>query len=721
MVVMVFLVILTTTSVTVLELGRNAYRISMSNQMQAEGRGVAESEMEYLYYRFKTSVMSGEPAQSAPAALALAGVADESATLTPSLPGATPIFVPSTFPAFQSTHRSAGWTVRRAIITDRFLRNERFPGTTKEGSFTYLIAQVEVIPPPSSPFYWEIPPSLTLPAGKPRSYRIGRRFSNSAAPIFQYSIFYQGDLEFHPASAVTEIRGNVIANGSIFMGVQTGLGRVMRIVDQVRYLRGGVFNTPTPWNPNSPSAPPMTGPIFLTSEPSQLIVNDEPENLLGGLDVRAAAMNRPDLFGPSGRSFPFGFPLPPTASQTIVPWTPDELAQAENNIYRSLIVPPPQYSTYGATPGAEYPNATVTSTIPPFPATDTQDDAVISVQRAHVKASLIITVNVTTGTAVVTKDRLSYLATAAFLNPTTPADSVLTRYGTTGGGAPIWTTTFRDQREAYPALGKDVAMIELDVAKLKTKLDTLRGLSPGTSAAETGYFNFTGLLYINLVGAHSGAPAAVKLINATALPYNQAVDPMGGQSGFSVATNGGIYVVGNYNTVSPDRTTTVTYSGITYASGTKVFPRINSGTNAFVPAMLMADAITLLSAGWNDANANAAIGVRVSSAGGTDFNAGILTGQIPASIPNGTTSGGAQNLVRYLENWGGRPVNFFGSIGRLFQPTVFVSRFRSIYNGSADIYRNPTRTFSFDANLLLYPPPATPTSTSFSRGDFFTW
>jgi len=90
-------------------------------------------------------------------------------------------------------------------------------------------------------------------------------------------------------------------------------------------------------------------PTFSSGDPdSQLETLDEPENLLGGIDVTAAAVGRPDLFGPAGRTDP-----------TV--WTAAELAQAENNVYRSLIVPPPNKSTVGVSPvGAEYPT-------PPLP------------------------------------------------------------------------------------------------------------------------------------------------------------------------------------------------------------------------------------------------------------------------------------------------------------------------------------------------------------------
>jgi hypothetical protein len=660
---MIFVIILTVAAVSVLELSATSYRLSMRNQLQAEARAVGESEMEYLYYRFKAQVLAGTAAQGAPTALALLNVCDNSADAT------------TTFTPFLAAHSAAGWRVKRALVTDRYLQNERFPGTTKEGNFTYLIAHIEIIPPASSPF------------GTTANVRIGRRFMNSSAPIFQYSIFFQGDLEFNPGGAITTtISGDVVANGSIYMGPQSG--GTMMLNGKVRYLNGRYFNvtsggTTSYSNPDAPT-PQVTlvAPTFATSQASQLETMDEPENLLGGIDVTVTAIGRPDLFGPPARINP-------------AVWTAAELITAENNVYRSLIVPPPSASTYG-TATSEYPNGIVS----------TVDDAVISVQRAHNRANLVITVDVSTGTVVFTKinpqNGVSTNATLDFNDPL--ISPVVTNNGT--ALLPVWTKSVYDLREA-----SNVTVVELDISILKTKLEAARDTSLralGTADTALGYFDFRGLVYVNLKGASVPSPAAIRLINGTNLPYNESASNVGGLGGFSIATNGGIYVKGDYNTSAPVR-------ALAPNIGSPVYPRSEDGTAGHVPAMLIADCITLLSSAWNDANAAAALTSRVATSGTTYLNAGLLTGNIPATPT--TTSGGAQNLVRYLENWSGRSVNFFGSIGRLFTSTIF----NAPYGGVGSVYNQPNRSFTFDHNILLYAPPGTPNTTSFSRGSFFTW
>lgn len=651
---MIFVIILTIAAVSVLELSATAYRLSMRNQLQSEARAVGESEMEYLYYRFKAQVLAGTAAQGAPAALTLAGISDNSET-------PTTIYTP-----FLAAHATAGWTVRRSLITDRYLQNERFPGTTKEGNFTYLIAHIEVIPPASSPF------------GTTADVRIGRRFMNSSAPIFQYSIFFQGDLEFNPGGAITTtISGDVVANGSIYMGPQSG--GTMMLNGKVRYLGDHYFNVTsggatTYSNPNAPTVPvTLVAPTFATSQASQLETLQEPENLLGGIDVTATATGRPDLFGPSGSTDP-----------SI--WTAADLTLSENNVYRSLIVPPPSASTYG-TATSEYPNGLST----------TLDDSVISVQRAHNKANLVITVNGNTVTFVKINpvNGVSTDATLFFNDPVASAPPVISYTGTPV--TPTWTKAVYDMREV-----KNVTVLELDVSVLKTKIDNARTLLPSTADLAIGYFDFRGLIYFNLKGASSTTPIAVRLINGSSLPFNSAVSNVSGLGGFSIATNGGIYVKGNYNTTAPS------------ISGVPVYPRSEDGTAGYVPAMLIADSITLLSANWNDTNASAGLASRVAT-GNTALNAGLLTGNIPSTASK--SSGGAQNLVRYLEDWRGVNVNYFGSIGRLFTSTKFISP----YGGVGSIYYQPNRSFGFDHNILLYAPPGTPNTTSFSRGSFFTW
>jgi hypothetical protein len=653
---LVFVIIIAVAASSVFELAATSYRLSMRNQLQAEARAVAESELEYLFYRFKMVVVTGNSASAAPLVLSNEEISDN-ATLP------TTVREP-----FLSQHLAAGWRVRRSLVLDRGPISGRIPGTRKVGDYTYVVARVEVLPPEKNPF-----------ADADASVRIGRRFINSNTSIFQYSIFFQGDLELNPGNDVT-IYGDVVANGSIYMGPRSGFE--LKLVDQVRYLKSGFFNKDNDGNTtySNPAAPPvpvtLVAPTFATSSETQLETMDEPENLLGGIDAKVTSKDRPDLFGPSGALNPDS-------------WTAAQQTTAENNVYRSLIVPPPS-----AANSNEYPNASGA----------TADDNVIAVRRAYNRADLILTVE-TNGSITFSAPELSTKGNEdlnAYLTTTVP---VLTDFNPNPDPAAVtYVKNLYDKRE-----GKNVKITEIDIGNLKTALDNLRALDPGNPA----HFRFNGLLYVNLKSSSSSSPAAVRLVNAATIPRNPALSPLDEPDetirdrtalGFSIATNGGIYVKGNYNTT----------------------PIFNAdATTRPVPAMLIGDAITVLSDAWNDADAAADFSPNI--AGSTTIrraadvpltiNAGLLTGNIASD--NAGSSGGAQNLVRYLEDWTGRTVTFNGSLGRLFQSAHFVAP----YAGSIAVsyYQPSNRNFEYDLNMRSFRPPGSPETTAFSRGSFFTW
>ncbi|MBX7245390.1 MAG: hypothetical protein K1X53_07815 [Candidatus Sumerlaeaceae bacterium] len=86
-------------------------------------------------------------------------------------------------------------------------------------------------------------------------------------------------------------------------------------------------------------------------------------------------------------------------------------------------------------------------------------------------------------------------------------------------------------------------------------------------------------------------------------------------------------------------------------------------------------------------------------------NAILLMGQAGSQYDaNGkrlTGSGGAHNVIRYLENWSSKTHTFLGSIIVLFQSTQATRR----YNNSAGYYSPPTRNWSWDSSFKNAIPP----------------
>ncbi len=615
-----FLTIIIVAVAGVFQLAMASYKLSQRNELRARARSVAESELEYLYYNFESLIVGGSSATNVPSLFS--GIADSGSTPTSSR---TP---------FSVLHQQQidGWVVRRSIEFEQTITGT-IPGTTKTGTISYLTAKVEVDPGAGNSFANSV------------AVRVGRRFNNSTTSIFQYSIFFQGDLELAP-SGITTITGDIAANGSIYMGASSG--GTLTINNQVRTLAGYYFNTdstgastyrkPGTWNAATGTivttdTTTLNAPLFGTSQASQVETMSSPENLLGGLDADAIATARNDLFGATD--------------------TPANLSIAENNVYRSLIAPPPASAA-----AAEYPVGTDLA--------NTSDDASLNALRAYTRAGMIVTINAD-GTITYTESRSGVATTATAASY----------------AGVVNTTTMYDQRE-----GKTIAVTEIDVGVLKTKLTAAFPLDVN------GQTTFNGLLYVNLKNSTTSAPAAVRLTNAATTPNVET------GSGFSVATNGGLYVKGNYNTTP--------------------YTDPNTHVNSNNPAMLMGDAVTVLSSAWNDANSAGAIGTRKATSGTTTINSGILTGNVPST--SAVASGGAQNLVRFLEDWtdtsGNKgTVTFNGSLGRLFSSKYF----NSAYQQPGTIYTVPNRNFTFNTALKTKRPPGSPTITAFSRGSFFVW
>jgi hypothetical protein len=584
-----FIILLAVASASILELTMNSYKLTMRNELRARARAVAESELENVYFQWVSQIMAAVPASNTPAALSgIATVGDAPDTTVPP------------YPPFLAAHQAQGWGVYRSIgynsAYDYY--DGIIPNTTKQGKVTYITVRIEVLPPASNYFQNEL------------AVRVGRRFASTNTSIFQYGVFYQGDLEMAPGNDIT-IDGAVAANGSIYMA-SSAPGH-LTLDKTVSYLSGGYFNQDSDGNtvlrkPNTPIGGALIAPIFGTSQASQVSAMNEPENLLGGIDATEMVAQRPDLF--------------PT----------------ENDVYRAAILPPPADTD-------EYPTADPLQ----------GDDPTINVSRMYTRAGLRITVN-TDGTVAFTKP---------------DGTDVTALYS---GVIASVNSDFYDLRE-----GKNVKMTTVDMGALMTALQS--NYTPGPN-------DFNGAIYFNVKSSNATTPRAIKLINGQNVTGRA-------QLGTTVTTNGGLYVQGDYNTTSS--------------------PLTADGSSN--PAMLMADQITVLSSGWNDNNATATspLSDRVAS-GSININAGILTGNTSATATQ--ASGGAQNLVRYLENWNGLNVTVYGSLGRLFESKTFHSYFQQ----PGVVYGKPAaRNFTFDTNLLKHPPAGSPTTTAFSRGSFFVW
>ena len=207
----------------------------------------------------------------------------------------------------------------------------------------------------------------------------------------------------------------------------------------------------------------------------------------------------------------------------------------------------------------------------------------------------------------------------------------------------------------------------------------------------------------------SGARHVLRLVDGgfsagvTNLP--QVSDGKGGfTGGFTVVSENPVYVLGNYNSDVSD----------------PFWTNAGAADIAHSAAAIIADAVTLLSspapalgvAGWSDLtdmnNPNARANRKANT---TYYRMAIAAGknmnfpQIGAPRDFGT-DGGVHNFLRYIEDWGGKTLNYRGSIVSLFYSEYATG----VYKCCNMVYNPPSRNYFFDSAFLTPAnlPPGTP-------------
>jgi hypothetical protein len=198
---------------------------------------------------------------------------------------------------------------------------------------------------------------------------------------------------------------------------------------------------------------------------------------------------------------------------------------------------------------------------------------------------------------------------------------------------------------------------------------------------------------------------ALQVINAETLPKSS----VAGEEGFTLATNGPLYTVGNYN-----------------ADGDLTGDPSTEADDDEVPAALVSDTYTALSENWKDGRAYSNIGSYqvARSAVSTEVSAALITGTTPTRIESydsngdpiyesGVGGGGVQNFIRKQESWENMTLAYRGSMVSLFHSEAHPNRVTSFYN------RAPTRTWGYheffkDGNF----PPGLPMARDYSRSRF---
>jgi hypothetical protein len=218
------------------------------------------------------------------------------------------------------------------------------------------------------------------------------------------------------------------------------------------------------------------------------------------------------------------------------------------------------------------------------------------------------------------------------------------------------------------------------------------------------------------VNDHQYYRRGVRLINGQTIPgiYDSGVPDR--TRGFTLASENGVYVKGNYN-----------------ATGVSSVPALGSGNTRYdqylpfndplhIPASVVADAITILSNNWNDAASfrspvTSPYNQSLRPATTTQMRFAMIAGDPITSIigdpnqgPSGSgdrrENGGLHNFKRFLENWGGQRLDYTGSLINLYNSR----NNNGTYKCCATVYSPPRRNWVFDATFLdpNRIPPGTP-------------
>jgi hypothetical protein len=212
--------------------------------------------------------------------------------------------------------------------------------------------------------------------------------------------------------------------------------------------------------------------------------------------------------------------------------------------------------------------------------------------------------------------------------------------------------TFTDNRE-----GSTVTVCTLDVSKVTTDVNAGK------------LTNFNGVVYFSDQRASQtgGTPKnGLRIKNGSALPTTTS---NGVTPGLTLASDNPVYIQGDFNTGTNPPSN----------SGTPTSPTGSGYTRQ--PAAVIGDAVTLLSNAWLDNNSSKALSNRVAS--NTTVNAAIVAGDVPTA--NGNYSGGAENLVRFLEDWASKTFTYYGSLVEIYHSRQAIGTW-----GKANVYNPPS-------------------------------
>ncbi|HVS54208.1 MAG TPA: hypothetical protein VHD62_17765 [Opitutaceae bacterium] len=582
--------------------------------------------------------------------------------------------------------------------------------------------------------------TVLVPNGPPITAYVQEKISVRGAPLFAHAIFYNMDMELAPG-ATMNIYGPVHANGDIYVSSQ---GASVNFYNTVT-CTGNIYHAWKSYlataegqtNGTTGEALNMTSDVTFKTRTNTQVSMDASgtwKDSTMGVSTTVKTNNGSGTYHSQAEytaALAAGASANLNAFKTFASSTWNGNVQTSaNGVQNYTPVAIGKYVEDG-TPSDGTDQSVNTGHLliePPTATTSSEYSAEVEAQKYSNQAGIYIqvvpasgytttTTTVSGDTVVTTNDpSVSYTITVRTGGPTgTVATSVpanLVKYypyketATTHNG----TTTYSVNRGLYDQRrGSGQDLVEIDMSALKDAVAQMqlaagsRDTTKAISSLETA--QWTGIVYVEVtsnpttrlagttIAATGGNKVGVRLINGA-----QAVPSYGTAEGLTIATNAPVYIKGSFND-----------------DGTS--PNASTPKTGETPAAIAADAVTLLSASFNDATSRSSTAPSVPS--GTQnpvVAAAILTGVAPTNKDGSARmSGGAHNLVRFLENWSSNSKSVYirGSLVALFESRVAKEPWK------IDYYSAPSRNYGF--NLLFQNgryPPGTPRVISYRRADY---
>ena len=494
---------------------------------------------------------------------------------------------------------------------------------------------------------------------------ISRFFQQSDASLFQAMLFFQNDLELHPGANMT-LYGLVHTNANLYAAA--GSGDTLTFDSDVSYT--GSTSTLSPASNYNKTYSNLNGYI---EGVTQTLYNQE--GTWGSYNIPAFTTSIANQLSTVAALNPLGT----DEASAIDPSNPNASGTHE------IIERPAPISATNPNPNPAY-----------------TDPSAFQAHRIWNTSTLRILINRNNTTQPV------------HVYVPDPSDATLESSIEVVPGAGTKTSPINIANQVISAITPDTGVgniydfrqgqyVNADTVDLSVLTPVLNNYTASTA---TGPVPYNGVIYIsdntnadqygNTSSNGNGSLDAVRLEKGGVLPDN----------GLTVASDGGVYVQGDFNT------------GTAYAPGSTTrisMPPSDSGTNpteytvgsyTTKPASIMGDAVMILSDNWQDVLSTQTVSARQATP--TTFNAAIVSGEVLTTST--VESGGAHNFPRFLENWG---VNFtyHGSMDELYASTHFTGAY-----GKSNVYGAPTRLWYFDDTFLLSPPPGNLRSTNYARG-----